>query len=159
MLQWPHKMPLMNMLALQFTLDFDMTMQLFSVLPSWNCPVLTWFSTLNPFAFIVITYRSLIYIQTQTEAEQWYWTLVLLHISVREPKLNWWLKKKSRLTDRVWHQLDVCVWVSVCCSIGFYSKNHEQIAWSDYLIFWELMWVNTCSSSERAARLFLYSIR
>lgn len=133
MLQWPHKIPLMNMLALQFTLDFDMTMQLFSVLPSWNCPVLTWFSTLNPFAFIVITYRSLIYIQTQTEAEQWYWTLVLLHISVREPKLNWWLKKRAVwLTEFGINLMSVCEWVCAVQS-GFTVKTMnkllDQIIW------------------------------
>lgn len=39
---------------------------------------------------------------------------------------------------------------------SFTLKTHEQITWSDYLSFGELMWVNTCSCSSNVILKYSY---
>lgn len=120
-------------------LEFDMTMQLHRNLPSWIS------SSVN----MILASNSDSHLQIQTSVSNH--SVRLLHIFFSQQNFAKEEKKQTH-TEADINFCTVGMWLSLYW-IGFYSKNHEQIAWSDYLIFWELMWVNTCSSSERVARL------
>lgn len=62
-------------------------------------------------------------------------------------------KKRTQTHRRIhcgWHCESTFATVGIWCACDralLQRRNHEQISWSDYLIFDELMWVNTCSSA------------
>lgn len=58
----------------------------------------------------------------------------------------------SRLNQLLYGRRFVCTSQS-----GFTVKTMEQIAWSDYLIFGELMWVNTCSSLVNVRQDYIHT--
>lgn len=133
----PHENAIdINIVAFQLTLDFDMTMQLYLVLPNWTCPVLTWFSTVTPFVFVAhlkLWHGSL---------AKWY-VAVAPHFYVYVNAKSWLRSEKNTHNNNKQTDWQSSVWTFLHCEclcgwmctvqLGFrvesMSKLLDQIIW------------------------------